>query len=230
MESINSVLSFVYDNILSISMLVLLISAGLFLTVRTRFFQFRRFGYVFKNTIGSLFNKNLHKKDASSVSPFQAVTTALAGTIGTGSIAGVATALVLGGPGAIFWMWVSAIVGMVTKYSEILLALKYREKNEKGAWVGGPMYYIERGIGQKWLAIVFAVFAMIACIGTGNATQSNSISGILDTGLNIPGWVTGIVLTVLVGCVIIGGVKRIATINEKLVPISVMSLTDNRAS
>ena len=219
MEAISEVMSFIYNNILSISMMVLMIAAGIFLTVRTRFFQFRRFGYVFKNTIGSLFNKNLHTKDSTSVSPFQAVTTALAGTIGTGSIAGVATALVAGGPGAIFWMWVSALVGMVTKYSEIVLSLQYREKNEKGAYVGGPMYYIERGIKQKWLAVVFAVFAMIACIGTGNATQSNSISGIVNSNFNIPGWVTGLVLTVVVGCVIIGGVKRIATINEKLVPI-----------
>ena len=219
MESVNAAISFIYDNILSISMLVLLISAGLFLTVRTRFFQFRRFGYVFKHTLGSLFNKSLHKKDKTTVSPFQAVTTALAGTIGTGSIAGVATALVLGGPGAIFWMWVSALVGMVTKYSEIVLAVKYREKNEKGAWLGGPMYYIERGLRQKWLAVVFAVFAMIACIGTGNATQSNSISGVLNSNFKVPLWITGIVLSVLVGCVIIGGVKRIATINEKLVPV-----------
>ena len=219
MESFNAVVSFIYDNILSISMLVLLISAGLFLTVRTGFFQFRYFGYVLKNTIGSLFNKNLHKKDSANVSPFQAVTTALAGTIGTGSIAGVATALVLGGPGAIFWMWVSALVGMVTKYSEIVLSLKYREKNDKGAWLGGPMYYIERGLGLKWLAIIFAVFAMISCLGTGNATQSNSISGIVHSNFNVPVWVTGLILTVLVGSVIIGGVKRIATINEKLVPV-----------
>ena len=219
MEQFNTVISFIYDNVLSISMLVLLIATGLYLTVRTGFFQFRHFGYVAKHTIGSLFNKSLHQKDSSSVSPFQAVTTALAGTIGTGSIAGVATALVLGGPGAIFWMWISALVGMVTKYSEIVLAIKYREKNEKGAYVGGPMYYIERGIRQKWLAVVFAVFAMIACIGTGNATQSNSISGIINTNFNVPFWVTGLILTVIVGCVIIGGVKRIATINEKLVPI-----------
>ena len=157
-----------------------------------------------------MLEKSQHKKDESSISPFQAVTNALAGTIGTGSIAGVATALVLGGPGAIFWMWISALVGMITKYSEIVLALKYREKNEKGAYVGGPMYYISRGLKQRWLAAVFAVFAMIACIGTGNATQSNSISGVLNTSFNIPAWVSGLVLTVIVGFVIIGGVKRIA--------------------
>ena len=218
-NALNDALGFTYDNILSILMMVLLIAAGLFLSVRTRFLQFRKFGYVLKNTIGSLFNKNLHKQDKGSVSPFQAVTTALAGTIGTGSIAGVATALVLGGPGAVFWMWISALLGMVTKYSEIVLALKFREKNENGAFVGGPMYYIKNGLGKKWLAGMFAAFAMIACIGTGNATQSNSISGVLDLNFGVAPWITGIVLTIIVGVVIIGGVKRIAAVNEKLVPV-----------
>ena len=159
---LNNFLSFAYDNILSIAMMVLLIAAGLFLSIRTGFFQFRRFGYVLKNTVGQLFQKNLHQQDQGSVSPFQAVTTALAGTIGTGSIAGVATALVLGGPGAVFWMWVSALLGMVTKYSEILLAIKFREKNEDGAFVDGPMYYIQNGLKSKWLAAFFTVFAVIA--------------------------------------------------------------------
>lgn len=218
-NSVNNIFSFLYDNILSLAMIVLIIAAGFFLSVRTGFFQFRRFGYVVKNTLGMLFNKKLHHRDSQSVSPFQAVTTALAGTIGTGSIAGVATALVLGGPGAVFWMWVSALLGMVTKYSEILLAVKYREKTESGANIGGPMYYIKNGLGIKWLAAIFAVFAMIACIGTGNATQSNSISGVLDLNFNIAPWITGVVLTILVGTIIIGGVKRIATVNEKLVPI-----------
>ncbi len=218
-NALNSALSFTYDNILSILMMVLLISAGLFLSIKTGFFQFRRFGYVLKNTIGMLFNKNLHHQDQGSVSPFQAVTTALAGTIGTGSIAGVATALVLGGPGAVFWMWISALLGMVTKYSEIVLALRFREKNENGAYVGGPMYYIKNGLGNKWLAGLFAVFAMIACIGTGNATQSNSISGVLNMNFDIAPWITGAILTVVVGVVIIGGVKRIASVNEKLVPV-----------
>ena len=218
-NSVNNIFSFLYDNILSLAMIVLIIAAGFFLSVRTGFFQFRRFGYVVKNTLGMLFNKKLHHRDSQSVSPFQAVTTALAGTIGTGSIAGVATALVLGGPGAVFWMWISALLGMVTKYSEILLAVKYREKTETGANIGGPMYYIKNGLGIKWLAAIFAVFAMIACIGTGNATQSNSISGVLDLNFNIAPWITGVVLTILVGTIIIGGVKRIATVNEKLVPV-----------
>ena len=219
LKALNDFLGFAYDNILSIAMMFFLILTGIFLSIRTRFFQFRKFGYVFKNTVGMMFNKQLHHRDAGSVSPFQAVTTALAGTIGTGSIAGVATALVLGGPGAIFWMWISALLGMVTKYSEIVLAVNFREKDKNGAFIGGPMYYIRNGLGNKWLASLFAVFSMIACIGTGNATQSNSISGVLNLNFNIAPWITGVVLTVVVGGVIIGGVKRIATVNEKLVPL-----------
>jgi AGCS family alanine or glycine:cation symporter len=218
-DILNTALGFLNDNILSVAMMVLLILTCLFLTVKTKFFQFRRFGYILKNTIGSLFDKNLHQRDSGSVSPFQAVTTALAGTIGTGSIAGVATALVLGGPGAVFWMWVSALLGMVTKYSEIILAIKFREKNGHGAYVGGPMYYIKNGLGAKWLAVLFAAFAMIACIGTGNATQANSISGVLSANFNIAPWITGVALTIIVAAVIIGGVKRIASVNEKFVPI-----------
>ena len=217
--ALNTALGFVYDNILSIAMMVLMIAAGIFLSVKTRFFQFRKFGTVMKGTIGSLFDKKNHEKSANGVSPFQAVTTALAGTIGTGSIAGLATALVSGGPGAIFWMWMSALLGMVTKYSEIVLSMKYREQNVGGTYAGGPMYYIKNGLGVKWLAIVFAVFAMIACIGTGNATQSNSISGVIESSFGVKPWITGIVLTVIVGAVILGGVKRIASVNEKLVPI-----------
>lgn len=218
-NALNKAFEFAYDNVLSLVMIILIISAGLFLSIRTRFFQFTKFKYVLKNTVGLLFNKNLHSRDKQSVSPFQAVTTALAGTIGTGSIAGVATALVLGGPGAVFWMWISALLGMVTKYSEIVLAVKYREKSKSGANVGGPMYYIRNGLGVKLLAAAFAVFAMIACIGTGNTTQSNSISGVLDLNFNVAPWITGVVLTVLVAVIIIGGVKRIATVNEKLVPV-----------
>ncbi len=218
-NAVNGALSFAYDNVLSIAMMAMLIAAGVFLSVKTRFIQFRRFGYVMKNTVGSLFDKSLHHKDKGSVSSFQAVTTALAGTIGTGSIAGVATALVLGGPGAVFWMWVSALFGMVTKYSEIVLALKFREKTASGAHVGGPMYYIKNGLGVKWLAGVFAAFAMVACIGTGNATQSNSISGVLDSNFGVAPWITGLALMVIVAFVILGGVKRIATVNEKPVPV-----------
>ena len=218
LNAISEVLTFAYDNILSLALMIFLIAAGIFLAVKLRLLQFGRFGYMMKSTVGSLFNSSQHKRDSGSVSPFQAVATALAGTIGTGSIAGLATALVLGGPGAVFWMWISALLGMLTKYAEIVLAIKYREKDASGAWRGGPMYYIKNGLKLKWLAALFAVFAMIACIGTGNATQSNSISDVLKSNFEIPTWVTGLVLTVLVAVVIIGGVKRIASVNEKLVP------------
>ncbi len=212
-------LKFLYDNILSIAMMVMLIATGIYVAIRLRALQFRKFGYMLKNTAGGLFEKKHHKKESGSVSPFQAVTTALAGTIGTGSIAGLATALVAGGPGAVFWMWISALLGMLTKYSEIVLSIKFRERNDYGALVGGPMYYIKKGLGLKWLAVLFSVFAIIACFGTGNATQSNSIATVLESSLNIPVWITGIVLTLIVGAVILGGVKRIASVNEKLVPV-----------
>lgn len=218
LKALNKALDFAYNNVLSILMMVFLIVVGAFLTIRTKALQFRKFGYAMKNTVGSLFDKSQHVKDKGSVSPFQAVTTALAGTIGTGSIAGVATALVAGGPGAIFWMWISALLGMVTKYAEIVLSIKYREKKEDGSWAGGPMYYISKGLKSKWLAIAFALFAMIACIGTGNATQSNAISDVMNKTIEIPTWVTGLVLTVIVALVILGGVKSIASVNEKLVP------------
>ncbi len=203
-------------------MLTLLIGTGLFLSISTRFLQLRKLGFAFKNTIGGVFSKKQHNKDESGVSPFQAVATAMAGTIGTGSIAGIATAIVAGGPGAVFWMWISALLGMVTKYSEILLSLKYREKNENGEWIGGPMYYIKNGLNLKWLAVLFAIFAAIACLGTGNATQSNSISVALNSTIGVPGWITGVVLTVIVSAVILGGMRRIASVNEKLVPFMAM--------
>ena len=199
-------------------MLAFLIGIGLFLSYKTGLLQFRKFFYMLKHTILSVFSKNQHTKDAFGVSPFQAVATAMAGTIGTGSIAGLSTAIVTGGPGAIFWMWVSALLGMVTKYSEILLSLKFREKNEKGEWVGGPMYYIRNGLGVKWLAVLFAIFAMVACLGTGNATQSNSIAVALKSTMGVAPWITGVVLTVIAAAVVLGGVRRIASVNEKLVP------------
>ena len=176
MEIIGTINAAINDVVWGPVMLTLLIGAGLFLSIKTRFLQFNKFGYMMKNTIFGLFSKNQHQKDSSGVSPFQAVATAMAGTIGTGSIAGLATAIVSGGPGAVFWMWISALLGMVTKYSEIVLSLKYREKNENNQWVGGPMYYIKNGLKSKWLAGLFAIFAMFACLGTGNATQSNSMT------------------------------------------------------
>ena len=218
MEFIKTINTAINDIVWGPIMLTLLIGAGLFLSIRTGFLQFRRFGYMAKNTILELFSKNQHEKDSSGVSPFQAVATAMAGTIGTGSIAGLATAIVSGGPGAVFWMWISALLGMVTKYSEIVLSLKYREKNESGQYVGGPMYYIKNGLNIKWLAAMFAIFAMLACLGTGNATQSNSIAVALKSTMGVNPYITGIVLTVIAGAVILGGMRRIASVNEKLVP------------
>jgi len=210
-------------------LIILLVGAGLYLTCKTGFLQFRKFSYMWKNTIMSMFSPDQRHKDDSGVSPFQAVATAMAGTIGTGSIAGLATAIGGGGPGAVFWMWISALLGMVTKYSEIVLSLKFREKNEKGEWVGGPMYYIKNGLGMKWLASAFCVFGMIACLGTGNATQSNSIALALkdikispEKTFTVEPWVTGLVLTLLAAAVILGGMKRISSVNEKLVPFMAM--------
>ena len=210
-------------------MLVLLVGTGLYLSISTGFVQFRRFGYAMKNTIGKVF----HKAEAGhgEITPFQAVTTALAATVGTGNIAGVTGAIVLGGPGAVFWMWISALVGMCTKYAEVLLAVKYRERNENGEWVGGPMYYIKNGLGKhfKWLGTVFAVLGAIAAFGIGNISQINSIAdsvnqvaqafnpAAVDAKSTIA-LVTGIVIALFVGLVVIGGVKRIGQVTEKLVP------------
>lgn len=199
-------------------MLAFLIGIGIYLSIKMNFFQFRKFGYAIKHTILAMFTKEQRSKDESGVSPFQAVATAMAGTIGTGSIAGIATAIVSGGPGAIFWMWVSALLGMVTKYSEIVLSLKFREKNANDEWVGGPMYYLQNGLKLKWLAVFFAIFGMFACLGTGNATQSNSIAIALDSSFGISPIVTGIVLTAISFAVILGGMRRISSVNEKLVP------------
>ena len=210
-------------------MLVLLVGTGLYLSISTGFVQFRRFGYAMKNTIGKVF----HKAEAGhgEITPFQAVTTALAATVGTGNIAGVTGAIVLGGPGAVFWMWISALVGMCTKYAEVLLAVKYRERNENGEWVGGPMYYIKNGLGKhfKWLGTIFAVLGAIAAFGIGNISQINSIADSVNQvaqafnpaavdAKNTIALVTGIVIAIFVGLVVIGGVKRIGQVTEKLVP------------
>lgn len=199
-------------------MIALLMGTGLYFTVRSGFFQFRKFGYVIKNTIGTLFSGKTSTKDGA-VTPFQALTTALAGTIGTGNIVGVATAITTGGPGAVFWMWISALFGMMTKYSEVVLSVHYREKNSRGEWKGGPMYYIQKGLKQKWLAVIFAVFASFAAFGIGNMTQGNAIASSMKDTFGIPPIVTGVVVAVLVAAVVIGGVKRIGAFTEKIVPL-----------
>lgn len=209
--------------------MVCIVGVGLYLSWGTNFVQLRRFGYAIRHTLGRVFDK----KEASdgAMTPFQAVCTALAGTVGTGNIAGVAGAIALGGPGAVFWMWMSALLGMCTKYSEVVLAVRYRERNAAGDWVGGPMYYIKNGLAPKWrfLAVMFAVFGAVAVFGTGNATQVNTIVtaldaalinyGVLDRdGTGLFNLIAGIVIAGCVGAVLLGGVRRIGRFTEKLVP------------
>ena len=212
-------------------MLVLLVGTGVFLTVRTGCIQVRRFGYIMRNTVGTLFKKK--KKDhGSNLSPFQAVTTALAGTVGTGNIAGVTGAIFIGGPGAVFWMWVSAFFGMCTKYAEIALAIKFRNTDEKGVHKGGPMHYIENGLGKnwKWLAVIFAILGGLASFGIGNIAQSSEISGAIvglagvtgDQQIKTVSLIVGIVLAIVVAIVILGGVQRIGQVTSYLVPFMAM--------
>ncbi len=218
-------------------MLILLVGTGIYLSIRMGFLQFRKFGYAMKNTIGKVFNKQSAGK--GEITPFQAVTTALAATVGTGNIAGVTGAIAVGGPGAVFWMWVSALFGMVTKYAEVVLAVRYRERNDQGDWVGGPMYYIKNGLGKKWmpLAVMFSLLGAIAAFGIGNMTQINAIATSVNTaidafggntagnciavlGLTVPvsSLIIGIVVAAMTALVLLGGVKRIGAVAEKLVP------------
>lgn len=201
-------------------MLLLLVGTGVYLTIRVRWLQVTHFGRILKNTVGTLFIKDKKSDHGANISPFQAVTTALAGTVGTGNIAGVTGAIFTGGPGAVFWMWVAAFFGMVTKYSEIVLAMKYRVKDESGAYHGGPMYYIENGIGKswKWLAIIFSLLGGLASFGIGNIAQSNEISGALQDLFHISPLVAGILIAVLVALVTLGGIKRIGVVTSYLVP------------
>ena len=225
-ESINSVVN---NFIWGVPAMICIIGVGLLLSVRTGFLQIRKFPYAMKVTIGRM----LRKKDASdgALTPFQAVCTALAATVGTGNIAGVAGAIAIGGPGAVFWMWVSAILGMCTKFSEVTLAVHFREKNADGELVGGPMYYIKNGLKEhwRWLAYLFAAFGVLTVFGTGNATQVNTITTAIDSALysygiiseksaGILNLVIGIVLAILIGMILLGGIKRIGQVTEKLVP------------
>ena len=200
-------------------MLLLLVGTGIYITVRTGCIQVRKFGYIMKNTIGSLF-KMRDKDHGANLSPFQAVSTALAGTVGTGNIAGVTGAIFVGGAGAVFWMWISAFFGMCTKYAEIALAMKYREKDENGVFHGGPMYYIKNGLGKgwKWLAAIFAILGGLACFGIGNIAQSSEIAGALNGLFGVKPLISGILLAILVAIVVLGGVKRIGQVTSYLVP------------
>ena len=211
--------------------LALLFCTGLWMTLRTGGFQFRRVGHWMRHTIGAVFtNKEVTahtSKEDMAISQFQSMCTALAGTIGTGNIVGVATAIVSGGPGAIFWMWVMAILGMMTSFSENVLGVYYRRKNEKGEWSGGAMYYLTDGLGAKKgcktlgkvLAVLFACFCILASFGIGNMSQINSIAGNMNAAFHMPYLVTGVALMVVTALIVLGGLKRVAAVTEKLVPL-----------
>ena len=229
LNAIETINTAVNNFIWGVPAMVCIIGVGLYLSIRTGFLQIRKFPYAIRTTIGRMFRK----KDASdgAITPFQAVCTALAATVGTGNIAGVAGALAIGGPGAVFWMWVSALLGMCTKFSEVTLAVQFRETNADGELVGGPMYYIKNGLPKcwHWLAYLFAAFGVLTVFGTGNATQVNTIttannSALTNYGLLKPDQIStsnliiGIVITIMIAMILLGGIKRIGQVTEKLVP------------
>ncbi len=229
-ETITQVNGVVNDFVWGIPMLVLLIGTGILMTLLTKVFQISHFGHWMKNTLGSIFTEGHVRehtgKDDKAISQFQSLCTALAATIGTGNIVGVASALIFGGPGAIFWMWIVAFFGMMTNYSENVLGIFYRRKNSKGEWAGGAMYYLKEGLGSKpgckglgtVLAILFSAFCVIASFGIGNMSQVNSIASNMNVAFNVSPIATGVVLTALAAFIIIGGLKRVAAVTEKLVP------------
>ncbi len=225
-ESVNSVVN---NFIWGVPAMICIIGVGLYLSIRTNFLQIRKFPYAMKVTLGRM----MKKKEASdgALTPFQAVCTALAATVGTGNVAGVAGAIAIGGPGAVFWMWISALLGMCTKFSEVTLAVHFREKNAQGDLVGGPMYYIKNGLDKKWhfLAYLFAAFGVLAVFGTGNATQVNTITTAIDSALNnfnvlpadavnLVNLIIGVALAIIIALILIGGIKRIGNVTSKLVP------------
>lgn len=229
LQLIESVNSAVNNFIWGVPAMICIIGVGLYLSIRMRFIQLRKLPLALRETIGKVF----HKKEAAkgSLTPFQAVCTALAATVGTGNIAGVAGAIAIGGPGAVFWMWMSALLGMCTKFSEVILAVHFRERNEQGDLVGGPMYFIKNGLGKKWqwLAVLFSVFGIFTVFGTGNATQVNTITTAInsallnyniipETAVKTSNLLIGSIIMILVGCVLLGGIKRIGSVTERLVP------------
>ena len=233
MEIFDAILGFIsgplYDFAWLYTFLPCAIVGGLFLTIRNGGVQFVHFGHAMKNTVGKMFQKQ--EAGEGAVTPMQAVTTALSATVGTGNIVGTTQAIAMGGYGAVFWLWLAAVMGMVTKYSEIVLAIKYRERDAKGDWVGGPMYYISKGLGEKWkwLAALFAVLAPLASFGIGNMSQVNSITGSVigacaaftevPSGMELAiKWIMGILLAILVAVILLGGIKRIGAVTEKLIP------------
>ncbi|PSL48611.1 AGCS family alanine or glycine:cation symporter [Salsuginibacillus halophilus] len=216
-ETIQGIIDTVSGVVWGLPLIILLVGTGLYLTFRLMFFSFKQLPYALK----LVFSKR-DQTEEGDISHFQALMTALAATVGTGNIAGVASAVAVGGPGAVFWMWITAFVGMATKYSEAILGVKYRTENAKGEMSGGPMYYIEKGLGWKWLAVLFALFASVAAFGIGNMVQSNEAAGVAYENFGItPGW-TGAVLALLVGLVILGGIRSIGKVVGAIVPAMVV--------
>lgn len=218
MEAITEVINSINGIVWGPMMLVLILGVGLFLQIGLKLMPVRKLGYGF-----SLLwtGRKPPENGKGEISPFNALMTSLSATIGTGNIAGVATAIFLGGPGALFWMWCTALVGLATKYAEAVCAVNFREQDANGEYVGGPMYYIKNGLGKKWhwLATLFAIFGALAGFGIGNTVQANSVADVMNSTFGVPTWVTGLVLMVLVGAVILGGIQRIAGVAGKLVPV-----------
>lgn len=215
MESIEKFVGTINSLVWGPYMLALLVGTGLFLTIRLRFISFRYLPYALKLA----FSRHQDESSRGDINHFQALMTALAATIGTGNIAGVATAVTLGGPGAVFWMWSTALVGMATKYTEAVLSVKYRIVDERGEMAGGPMYFLEKGLNMKWLGVLFALFGSLAAFGIGNMVQSNSVAAAIEATFKVPPIATGLVLAVFTAMVILGGIKSIGRVTSALVPV-----------
>ncbi|MCF7982227.1 MAG: alanine:cation symporter family protein, partial [Pseudomonadales bacterium] len=220
MESVQSLVDQINHVLWGVPLIVLLLGTGIYLTLGLALMPIRKLGYGFR-----MLWQGRASKEEGQISPFNALMTALSSTIGTGNIAGVATAIAIGGPGALFWMWCTALVGMSTKFAEAVLAVKFREVDEKGQYVGGPMYYIKNGLSPKWkwLGTAFALFGALAGFGLANTVQSNSVANVLESTFDIPIELTAVVITILVASVILGGIERIAQVAGKLVPFMAIS-------
>ncbi|WP_027854264.1 alanine/glycine:cation symporter family protein [Marinobacterium litorale] len=224
MAALESLISSINGVVWGPLMLILILGVGFFLSLGLKLMPILKIGTGFK-LLWSGRKASADDESQGEIPPFQALMTALSATVGTGNIAGVATAIFLGGPGALFWMWITALIGMATKYSEAVLAVKYRETDERGNHVGGPMYYIRNGLGKKWawMGVAFAIFGACAGFGIGNTVQSNSVADVLNTNFGIPDWVSGLIIMVLVGAVLLGGIKRIGSVAGALVPFMAIS-------
>jgi AGCS family alanine or glycine:cation symporter len=218
-ERLLDILSQGRDIIWGLPLIILLVGTGIFLTVRLRGLQIRG---LFYSLYLAFIKRKEDDQEKGDISHFQALMTALAATVGTGNIVGVAIAIVVGGPGALFWMWITGLFGMATKYGEAVLAIKYREKDEFGTMSGGPMYYLSKGLKAKWLGVLFAVFAFLAAFGIGNMVQSNSVADSVKTSFGVPYWITGLILATFTAMVVLGGIKSIAKVTQVLVPIMII--------